>query len=73
MDEKLTHLVETAIKIKEAYSNNEIRIMIAEDYLRAIVTTPAVNDLGGLYQMADGLEMRLEPVDNEIEIRLYVE
>lgn len=73
MDEKLTHLVETAIKIKEAYSKDEIRLQITPDYARAIVTTPSVDNLGKLNQMADGLRMRLEPVDYQIEIRLYVE
>lgn len=72
MDEKVKHLVETALKIKESLSKDEIRLQVTKDYARAIVTTTAVNDLGALHQMADGLEMRLVPVENELEIRLYV-
>lgn len=73
MDDKVKHLMETAIKIKEALSKDEIRLQIYKDYAKAIVTVPTVNDLGALYQMADGLEIRLVPVESEIEITLYAE
>lgn len=71
MDEKLTHLVETAIKIKEAFSNDPISLQIYEDSARATITVNAMNDAVTLIQMADGFEMRLVPVENELEIRLY--
>lgn len=71
MDDKLTHLIETAIKIKKTFSKDAIRLQIYEDSARAIITVNALNDLETLNQMADGLEMNLVPVDNELEIRLY--
>lgn len=73
MNEQLTHLIETAIKVKEVFSHHEIRLEIAEDFAMVTITTTAVNDLGKLYQMTKGYETRLTPVDDRIEISLYID
>ena len=73
MNETLTNLIDTAIKIKENFSNEEIRLEITEDFVKATVTTNAVNDLSKLFQMTKGYDTRLVPVDNKLEIRLYLD
>lgn len=64
--------MDTAIKVKDAYSNEEIRLQITEDYVRAIITVNAINEPAKLIALCDGFETRLVPVDNKIEIRMYV-
>lgn len=64
--------METAIKIKEAFSYDAIRLEIADGFKCAIVTVSAVNELERLYQMTNDMETRLVPKENKIEIRLYV-
>lgn len=72
MDTRLIKLMETAIKIKIAFSIEEIRLEVYEDCATAIVTTGAVNNLQKLYELTKGYEPRLIPVDNKIEIRLTI-
>lgn len=65
--------METALKVKDAFSNEEIRLQTTADYVRAIVTANAINDPAKLMTLLDGIETRLIPVDDKIEIRMYIE
>lgn len=73
MDYNITRLIETALKVKDAFSNEEIRLLTTEDYVRAIVTADAINEPIKLITLLDGIETRLVPVDDKIEIRMYIE